>query len=224
MALSFGETKGKAGRDKLDNYKMVEGINNVRLVGDIVARYVYWIKGKNDKSIPFECLAFDRKQETFNNLEKDWVPEFFPELKCQWAYVSQAIVNGKIMLFNHKSKLFQQILSTVEDLGDPTDPVDGWDFVFERKKTGPQMFNVEYNILPLKCKKRPLTDSELELVKGMSSIDDILPRPTPESQRKLLLEVTGKGTEDPSETMAEDIVDEFKKPSEDSDFEDDADF
>jgi hypothetical protein len=53
MALNFNDSKGSAQKDRLVSYQFVDGEQNFRLVGDILARYVYWIKGENDKNIPF---------------------------------------------------------------------------------------------------------------------------------------------------------------------------
>ena len=76
-----------------------------RLVGDILARYVYWVKGENDKNIPLECLSFDRNNESFNNKEKDWVSEYYPDLKCGWSYATQCIDNGQVKVVNLKKKV-----------------------------------------------------------------------------------------------------------------------
>ena len=63
MALSFNKQTGGAQKSSNNSYKYVDGDNKVRIVGDILARYVYWIKGENDKNLPLECLSFDRDQE-----------------------------------------------------------------------------------------------------------------------------------------------------------------
>ena len=124
MGIKFGDAEGKAkkGADQLA-YK--DGENVVRLFGEVLPRYVYWVKGKNNKDIPVECLAFDREKEKFTNIEKDWVREYFPELKCGWAYAMQGIADGKVQVVNLKKKLFEQIKNAAEDLGDPTDPDTG---------------------------------------------------------------------------------------------------
>ena len=79
----------------------------------------------------------------------------------------------------------------MEDLGNPTDPETGWDIYFKRLKTGPQVFNVEYQLQMLKCKPRALEDWEQELVADLKSMDDVLPRPTPDAQLELLKRVQG---------------------------------
>jgi hypothetical protein len=58
-------------------------------------------------------------------------------------------------------------------------------------KTGPQVFNVEYQLQMLKCKPRALEDWEQELVADLKSMDDVLPRPTPDAQLELLKRVQG---------------------------------
>jgi hypothetical protein len=186
MALSFNKSKGSAQKSSISSYSYVDGDNSIRLVGDILARYVYWITGENDKNIPLECLSFDRNEERFNNKEKDWVREYYPDLKCGWSYVMQGIHNGEVKIVNLKKKLWEQILTAAEDLGDPTDSETGWDVKFKRVKTGPLPYNVEYQLQVLKCKPRALDDDELALVEGLKSMDDVMPRPTPDAQKELL--------------------------------------
>ena len=208
MAIKFNQAQGSAKKEKIDQYTYKEGDNKFRLVGDILPRYVYWIKGENNKNIPMECLAFDRDTETFNNKEKDYVREFFPDLKCGWAYAIQAIdpADGNVKVVNLKKKLMEQIMVAAEDLGDPTDPETGWDVCFQRVKTGPMAFNVEYRLQALKCKPRPLNEEELAAIADLRSMDDVLPRPTADAQLELLQRVTqpADGAEAPS-----DVDDEF---------------
>jgi len=186
MALTFNKLKGEAQKGKIESYTYVEGDNVVRMVGDVCARYVYWLKGENDKNIPFECLSFDREKEAFTNIEKDWVREYYPELKCGWSYAIQCVHGGKVKVLNLKKKLLEQILVAAEDLGDPADPETGWDVHFKRVKTGPMAYNVEYQLQALKCKQRALDESEMELIKDLKSMDEVLPRPTPDAQKELL--------------------------------------
>jgi len=198
MALKFGETKGKAIKKSYDAFEYKDGENVVRLIGDVLPRYVYWLKGTNNKDIPVECLAFNRDKEKFDNLEVDHVPSFFPEKKCSWAYSMNCIdpKDGKVKILNLKKKLFEQILNTAEDLGDPTDFEEGWDIVFKRTKTGPLTFNVEYTLSPLKCKKRPLTGEEREAAAVAESIDVKVPRPTPDEVKATLERIVSGSTEE----------------------------
>jgi hypothetical protein len=197
MAISFKNTKGKAQSNKVEAYEYKDGENTVRLVGGVLPRYIYWLKGANNKDIPVECLAFDREAEKFNNMEKDHVPTFFPDLKCSWSYTVNCIdpKDGKVKALNLKKKLFEQILSAAEDLGDPTDFDTGWDVVFKRTKTGPLAFNISYDLSVLRCKPRKLTDDERAAAEAAKSIDEKYPRPT-EAEVLALLEKITTNTED----------------------------
>jgi len=186
MAISFNQQKGGAQKSSIDTYKYTDGDNSVRLVGDVLARYVYWVTGENNKNIPFECLAFDRNAEKFNNAEVDHVQAYYPDLKCGWSYAMQCIHDGKVKVINLKKKLWEQIMTAAEDLGDPTNPDTGWDVRFKRVKTGPMTYNVEYQLQVLKCKPRPLGAEERALIENLKSMDDVMPRPTADQQRELL--------------------------------------
>ena len=197
MAISFKNTKGKAQSNKVESYEYKDGENVVRLVGGVLPRYIYWLKGSNNKDIPVECLAFSRDKEKFDNLQKDHVPDFFPDLKCSWSYTVNCIdpKDGKVKALNLKKKLFEQILTAAEDLGDPTDFDSGWDIVFKRVKTGPLAYNVEYQLQVLRCKTRPLSDAERELVNASKSIDEKYVRPTEDEVLALLTKISSNDEE-----------------------------
>ena len=191
MALKFNETKGKAVKKSVESYEYKDGENVVRMIGGVLPRYVYWLKGTNNKDIPVECLAFDRDKEKFNNKETDHVPTFFPDKKCSWSYSINCIdpKDGKVKVLNLKKKLFEQVLVAAEDLGDPTDYDTGWDIVFKRVKTGPLPYNVEYQLAVLKCKRRALTDAERALAEAAESIDAKYPRPSAEEVLETLTKI-----------------------------------
>jgi len=205
MAIAFNQQKGSAQKSSIDTFQYQDGDNKMRIVGDILARYVYWIKGENDKNIPMECLSFDRNSERFNNVEKDWVREYYPDLKCGWSYATQCIDNGQVKVVNLKKKLWEQIITAAEDLGDPTNSETGWDICFKRVKTGPLPYNVEYQLQALKCKPRALTEDELALVGDLKSMDDVMPRPTPDAQKELLDRVRGAANEADDELLEEEF-------------------
>ena len=205
MAIAFNQQKGSAQKSSIESFQYQDGDNKMRIVGDILARYVYWIKGENDKNIPMECLSFDRNSERFNNVEKDWVREYYPDLKCGWSYATQCIDNGQVKVVNLKKKLWEQIITAAEDLGDPTNPETGWDICFKRVKTGPLPYNVEYQLQALKCKPRALTEDELALIGDLKSMDDVMPRPTPDAQKELLDRVRGAANEADDELLEEEF-------------------
>jgi hypothetical protein len=130
MAISFKNTKGKAIKNTVEAFEYKDGDNTVRIFGGVLPRYIYWLKGTNGKDIPVECLAFSREEERFNNEEVDHVPRYFPDLKCSWSYAVNCIdpKDGKEKVLLLKKKLFEQIITAAEDLGDPTDPDTGLTF------------------------------------------------------------------------------------------------
>jgi hypothetical protein len=190
MALTFNKIHGEAIKSEIDYYKFEEGKNKFRLVGEVLPRYVYWKQTLDSKkSIAIECLSFDREKEKFTNVEKDWFSTYFPEDKCSWSYLVQVIdpKDNKVKVLGLKKKLFQSMLDLAQEhLGDPTDYKNGWDVVVQKKKTGPLAYNVEYTLDQLACKKRALTDEEMDLIKNIKPIDELFPRPSPEEQKAFI--------------------------------------
>ena len=207
MAIKFGNIEGKAKKSSVDAYTYKEGDNKIRMVGDVLPRYVYWLTTADGKRVPMECLGFDRDKEQFTNIEKDWVRHYFPDLKCSWAYAIQCVdKDNKVKVLNLKKKLFESVMVAAEDLGDPTDIETGWALCFKKQKTGPLPFNVEYTLQVLKCKPEPLSADQLEAIKELPNIDDVISRPTSELQREFIesrvLENAGK-TSIPDEVAEE---------------------
>jgi hypothetical protein len=207
MAIKFGNIEGKAKKSSVDAYTYIEGDNKIRMVGDVLPRYVYWLTTADGKRVPMECLGFDRDKEQFTNIEKDWVRHYFPDLKCSWAYAVQCVdKDNKVKVLNLKKKLFESVMVAAEDLGDPTDIETGWALCFKKQKTGPLPFNVEYTLQVLKCKPEPLSAEQKEAIKELPNIDDVISRPTSELQREFIesrvLENAGK-TSIPDEVAEE---------------------
>lgn len=212
MALDFNSTKGSAASKKVDSFEYKDGENVVRLVGGVLPRYVYWIKGTNNKDIPVECLAFNRDKEKFDNLEVDHVPEFYPEAKCSWAYSINCLdpKDGKVKVLQLKKKLFAQIRDAAADLGDPTDLDNGWDVVFKKVKTGPLAYNVEYTLSVLRCKKRALSEEEKAAVAAAETIDTKYPRSTPEDVLALLNKIkNGTSNDEAAASTDQEAVNEL---------------
>lgn len=192
MAKKFGESKGQA--DKGANlFKFKDGANRFRMVGDILPRYGYWLPCYNDdgskakSDIWVECLSFDRDKERFTNIEHDYVKDYFPDMKCSWAYIGAVIDggDGALKYLPHKKKLYSQIRDAADDLGDPTDIDTGWWINVKRSGTG---FTTEYSLNQIKSSndKVPLTEAQKAAVLAAPSLDSMFPRMTPEQIRELI--------------------------------------
>ena len=52
MAISFNQTKGSAQKNKIETYNFgAKEDHKISLVGDLLPRYVNWVKGENNKNI-----------------------------------------------------------------------------------------------------------------------------------------------------------------------------
>lgn len=186
MALKFGEITGSAKSDKINYLKFEEGDNEFRMVGGVLPRYVYWNKTPKDTPIALECLSFNRETETFDNKEKDWHKHYFPDLKCKWSYVVKAFDSkGNLVVVSLRKKMFESILANAKKhWGDITHPDTGTKLVVTKKKTGPNAFNVDYELDVMSCVKNPLTDEQKEMVANSPTIDEMFPRQTPDEQKE----------------------------------------
>lgn len=219
MAVSFAKTNGAAKKGEIEYFKFKDGTNVFRLFGDIIPRYVYWLKSRDgNTTIPVECLGFDRNEERFTNRERDVILEHFPEEKCSWSYIALGLdpVDGKVKAIGLKKKMFEQIITASEDLGDPTDSETGWDIHVKRAKTGPSNFNVEYTVQVLKCKPRALTAEEKEVVAEAKNIDELFPRPSPADQEALLKRMILPEEEEVEDNVDASAVEEVDVPGDDT--------
>lgn len=216
MALNFKNVQGKAASSKVDLFTYKDGENQLRLVGNILPRYVYWVPVKAGKEIAIECLSFDRDKEKFTNVEKDHVLEYFPLGKDgkpnrpQWSYIAMCIdrTDGKVKPVPLKKTLLGDVINAAEDLGlDPTDMDNGFDLIFRRAKTGPLPYNVEYKLSQLKLKASSLSEEERAAVEKAKTIDEVYPRPTEAEIKALLEKITTQGT-DEDETPSDAGVDQ----------------
>ncbi len=194
MGIKFTNAAGSAKRRQIDQYTYKNGSNSVRIFGDLLPRYIYWVKGENDKNLPMEDLSFSRETERRDTNEKDWVKVYYPDLQASWSYSIQCIdlQDGNVKVLNLKKKLMEQILQAAKELGDPCDPDAGWEVHFERKKNGPHVYNVEYTLDQIKCFKntKPMTDAQKEAMGAATPIDELLPRPSEDAQKELLERIT----------------------------------
>ena len=213
MAVEFGKLTGSAKKSDVKYMKLTDGDNTFRILPkSILPNYTYWVKGANGKDLPFEALQFDRENEKFENSRpcpvrdmglKDKKGE---DVRCQWSYKCQVInkATGNVEVLQLKKGIMNDTISVAQDLGiDPTNIDTGTWITVLRKKTGTQVFNVEYSVRQLKCKSTPLTDEEKELLVDLKSIEELFPLETyAEQSARLEKHLSGVKDEAPEDDEA----------------------
>jgi hypothetical protein len=70
-------------------------------------------------------------------------------------------------------------------------------------------FYLEYQLQVLRCKTRALNDEEKASIEELKSMDEVLPRPSPDAQKELLDRVRAGSSDAPA-----DVASEFKDTGE----------
>lgn len=189
QSLAWGESKGEAAKNGLPFMKFQKD-NQFRIVSGIVPRYVYWVNNAEGKPRTFECLAFNRTTERFDNSIPDPIKELgltqkgegkdagkLVPLKCKRAYVCLAInrATGKIEAIDLKKSIFDGVMDTAAQLG--KSPLDFDIFV---QKTGTTWTDTKYIVQQLKCGNHKLTEEQLAadqvLIDACEDIAELFPR------------------------------------------------
>lgn len=206
------QNKGNGERREIKRLSLGIGDTRIRLIGNLMPRYVYWVVTKEGRKMPIECLQFNRETESFDNSVPDPVQEIDDEVyadKASFAYVCNVIdrADGENKLMDLRSTIYQQIVdyATNPDYGNPADIANGYDLTIKKEKTGPLPQNVKYTIIPAR-NNSPLTDEEKSM--ELYNLDTIFKRTNYDDQKKWLLENTTY--------FAGDTSDEFR-PAEDVD-------
>jgi hypothetical protein len=211
--VKFTESTGAISAAKVPTYKYRDGLQKVRIVGDILPRYLFWVPNPRGtpKQLPVEALCFQRDQEAWDNAVTEPAKQAYPGIEPpKWSYSALCVTeSGDLEVLPFKKTLWTQIKDTAETLGDPTDPDSGWWIVFRKKKTGPNPMNVEYSLDALKSSKEvgPLSAELKEKIAEHKTIGEIYPRPTESDVVKNIANIMSSG--DDAE-VDEEATDEFK--------------
>lgn len=170
----------------------------IRLVGDLLPNYIYWLENKEGGKRTRNVTNFNRSTEEFDNSVDDPIARLVkprnPKIEPQFAYVTKVInrEDGKEYILELKATVYKSIVQFAQDpdWGDPTHPEKGYDFKVEKKRTGPLPQNVKYVLTPSRL-TTPLSDEEKAMLKS-SSIDlaKLYKQETPEEQIQWLRENT----------------------------------
>jgi hypothetical protein len=197
--VSWDKAKGNAGsgsgqRREIERLTLPIGDTKIRLIGEVLPRYVYWVVTSEGKKMPVECLQFDRQTEGFNNNAKDPMKEIDEDIysdKPQFAYVCNVIdrKDNKIKIFDLRSTIYKQIVdyATNPDYGNPADDDTGYDITIKKEKTGPLPQNVKYSVIPARSNS---SLSEAEKSAELFELDKIYKRQSYEEQKEWLLQNT----------------------------------
>lgn len=200
MALEWTNLKvqpanSSNGTRNIERIKLGEGSNHLRLIGNVMPRYVYWVTNNEGKRTPVECLSFVRENETFTDRAgldpmKEVDPSIYSD-KPVFSYVCNAIdrKDNQIKLFDLKPTIYRQVLDYAmnPEYGNPAGEEEGYDITIKKEKTGPQVMNVKYTCIPSR-RTVPLTDSERAL--ETYDLEKIFKRPSYEDQKEFLLRNT----------------------------------
>ncbi len=189
-----GNTGGNSQRREVQRLSLGIGDTKIRLMGDVLPRYVYWITTNEGKKMPVECLRFSRATEQFDDTQPDPFKELDEAIfadKPQFAYVCNALdrTDGQIKLFDLRATIYRQIVDYASnpEYGNPADESTGYDITVKKEKTGPLPQNVKYTCIPARASVA-LTDEEKTLEKY--DLDRIYKRQTYDEQKQWLLQNT----------------------------------
>jgi len=196
-AKTWGETSGPETpeRKDIERLKIAKDASaTVRLIGNVLPRYVYWVTTSEGKRIPVECLEFDRGDEKFDPNAKNpfnEIPENIFGEKAQFAYVCNVIdrSDNTIKLLDLKRTMYTQIKDFVNnpEYGSPADETKGYDITIKKEGTGPKPQNVKYSCMPGRS-STPLTPKEKEL--ELYDLNKIFSRQTYDDQKQWLVQNT----------------------------------
>lgn len=188
------QTSGNQNKREIERITLASGDTKVRLIGDVMPRYCYWVVTKDGKKMPVECLQFDRETESFNQNNKDPFKEIDPDVyaeKPNFAYVCNVLdrKDNKVKLFDLRSTIYSQIVdyATNPDYGSPADTENGYDLTIKKEKTGPLPQNVKYTVIPAR-NNSALSAEEREI--ELYDLSKIFKRQTYDEQKQWLLENT----------------------------------
>ena len=206
------QSSGNSDRRDIQRLSMGLGDTKIRLIGDVMPRYCYWVVTKEGKKMPVECLQFDREKETFVASNKDPFKELDADVyseKPQFSYVCNVIdrSDNSIKLLDLRQTIYAQVVdyATNPDYGNPADAAGGYDLTIKKEKTGPLPQNVKYTLIPARSNS-PLKPEEAAM--ELFDLSKIYKRQTYDEQKEWLMQNTT--------LFAGDVSDEFK-PSEDVD-------
>lgn len=195
--VSWDKAKGNAGgkTEKREIQRLsLKGDVRIRLLGDVLPRYVYWVITTEGRKMPVECLRFMRESESFDDNQPDPMKEIDEAVYSDnpsFAYICNVLdrTDGQVKIFDLRATIYRQIVeyATNPEYGNPADPDSGYDITIKREKTGPLPQNVKYTCMPSRS-SIPLTEEEKAL--ELYELNKIYKRQTYDEQKEWILKNT----------------------------------
>lgn len=230
---NFLASKGEAQLNNLNYAKFGMGTTQIRLVGDLLPGYAYWLKNSLNKDRKFDNLAFNPATERWDSGQPDVVKEFgFTErndkgetvpMKSKRNYQIQILnrASGKLEVMSLSKSMFDSIVAYCRDTGvtdvgslelfiDKTGDQARWNSIRYNLN---QVKTMQFNSQPAKVEEARAKDGEL--LKDLKDIKELFPRPTPEELRaqiQAFLEAkpeADKNTTAPSDDSATEALNEL---------------
>lgn len=198
---NFLNTKGEAQLNNVAFSKFGMGSTQVRLIGDILPGYCYWLKNSSGKDKKVDNLAFNPSTERWDSGQADVVKEFgFTEknekgetvpMKSKRNYQIQIInrASGKLEVMSLSKGMFDSIVAYCRDTGvtdvgslelfiDKTGDQARWSSIRYNLN---QVKTMQFNSQPAKVEEARAKDEEL--LKDLKDIREIFPRVSPDELR-----------------------------------------
>jgi hypothetical protein len=186
QAMNWGDTNGEAVSNKIAYMKFNKGVNKIRIVGNIVRRYIYWLENSAGAKFPFENLDFNRETERFENHGKNPVkelklqshdfygkPEFDKNgepkpLGSKKAYVVPVInrATGKIEYMELKKGIFDGVNEVMKKINEQRTKNRYVDPDYQVRS--PSAIDVTFNVTGEKID----TEYKVDLIETMDNVTD----------------------------------------------------
>lgn len=232
---NFMQSKGEAVKNKVAYAKFGMGVTQIRLVGDLLPGYAYWLENTAKHKFKAPNLAFDPKTEAWIKGAVDPVREFgFTEknekgetvpLKSKRDYQIQIInrASGKLEVMSLSKTMFDAIVAYCRDT-DVEDPTTIELFI---EKTGDanKWNSIRYKLNEVRTMKfnadmasvAELHEKDATILEEMKPIAEMFPRPTADELREQITNFLNNTKEDDAGSPASPADDSAKEALNDLD-------
>lgn len=199
---NFLEVNGEASLSNISYSKFAMGVTQIRIVGDLLPGYSYWLKNSQGKDRKFDNLAFNPKTEKWDSGITDVIRELgFTEknekgetvpMKSKRNYQVQIInrSTNKVEVMSLSKTMFDAIVAYCRDTN--TTDVGSLELFIEKTGDAARWNSIRYNLNQIKtmqlnadpAKVAAAREKDSELLKELKPITELFPRPSAEELRQ----------------------------------------